>query len=84
MIRILSRVMYVVMPVYISEVSPKEHRGMLASIIGPAYTGGILAALCLNIGFAKFPLGWRVAFMISALLGLIYAVGMIFMPHTPR
>lgn len=75
---------YMVMPVYISETSPKEHRGMLASIIGPTYSFGLLVSLSMNVGFSKFHLGWRVPFMIIALLGLICAVGMLFVPHTPR
>ena len=72
------------MPVYIAEMSPTEHRGKLTAIIGPGFHAGILFALISNIGFAKFPAGWRVAFSLIAVLGLIYAVGMLFLPHTPR
>jgi MFS family permease len=79
-----SRIAYMAMPVYISEVSPKEHRGVLFSSLSHTYTGGTFIALCLNIGYAKFDLGWRVSFMVLSAFGLIYAVGMLFVPHTPR
>jgi SP family myo-inositol transporter-like MFS transporter 13 len=72
------------MPIYLSEVSPKESRGMLSSLIGFCYAGGVVAALCSNIGFSKFLLGWRVSTSIQALLGLLFSLGMIWMPHTPR
>ena len=73
-----------VMPVYISEISPKEHRGTLTSTIGPAFTFGVLFGLALNIGAEKFPLGWRMTFAVIGLMGLVYAIGMLFHPHTPR
>ena len=81
---VLCSIFYMVMPVYIAEMSPKEHRGTLASIIGQTFNLGILVALCLNVGFAKFCEGWRVAFAIVVLLGLIFTIGMLFLPHTPR
>jgi MFS family permease len=72
------------MSVYISELSPKESRGMLSSITAFGYSGGYLAALCCNIGFSKFLLGWRVSTSIQALLGLLFSLGMIWMPYSPR
>lgn len=81
---LLCSIAFVAMPVYISEVSPKEHRGTLSSLIGHGYTGGMLIALCLNIGYAKFALGWRVSFAVLGLLGAVFAIGMLFVPHTPR
>ena len=73
-----------VAPVYVSEVSPKEHRGFLTSMIGNSLNFGFLITAGLNIGFAKFLLGWRVGFAILAALGVSYSIGMLFMPHTPR
>lgn len=75
--------MYVILPVYIAEMSPKESRGMLTSIIGPMFSIGIVISLCANVGFAKFSFGWRMAFVV-VLFGLLYVIGMKFMPHTPR
>lgn len=71
-------------PVYVSEMSPKDYRGLMNSLLGLTFAVGILAALLFNIGFEKFPSGWRVAFAIIGLLGLISTVGMLFVPHTPR
>jgi hypothetical protein len=72
------------MPLYISEMSPKEYRGIVVSIIGPLYNFGFLVALGLNIGFDKYLLGWNTNFGLVGLCGFIYAVGMLFLPHTPR
>ena len=75
---------YTIMPVYLSEMTPKDSRGMLSSTIGPTYLGGYLFALCTNVGYAKFPLGWRVTMAVAALGGLIYLIGLMLMPHSPR
>lgn len=77
-------IIYMVMPLYISEISPKESRGMLTSLIGPGYAVGVLIALCTNIGFSKFRLGWRVAMIIQGLMGLLLSVGAASLPQTPR
>ena len=69
---------------YIAEMTPKESRGMLGSTIGFSFNLGLNIGLFSNIGFAKFGVGWRVAIAIEALLGLVFAVGMKFMPHSPR
>ncbi len=77
-------IIYMVMPVYISEVSPKESRGMLTSLIGIGYAMGALLGLCTNIGFSRFLLGWRVATGVQAVWGLLFSLGMVWMPYTPR
>ena len=82
--RIIYSISYMVMPLYVSEISPKERRGLLISTIGPTFSAGFLATLALNIGFARFPVGWRVEFAIMGLLGMVYSVGILFIPHTPR
>ena len=73
-----------VMPVYIAEMTPKESRGMMGSITGPTLNIGLLVAYFSNIGFERFSVGWRVSVAILASFALMFAVGMIFMPHTPR
>lgn len=73
-----------VMPVYVSEMSPKEHRGKLSAVVGPLFSGSVLAILCFNVGFAKFRDGWRLVHVIVTVLGVIYTIGMLFQPHTPR
>ena len=73
-----------VMPVYIAEMSPKESRGMLGSTIGPTFNLGVNIAYFYNIGFSKVAIGWRIAIGLIAFFAAILAVGMNFMPHTPR
>ena len=80
----LCRIFYMVMSVYIAEVSPKESRGMLGSTIGPTFMAGVTVALLANIGFAKFSIGWRLANVVLGIVGVIYAIGMAFLPYTPR
>ena len=73
-----------IVPIYISETSPKEWRGMLTSLIGVGYASGLLLALSTNIGFSLFSLGWRVALAIQSVSSLLFALGMKWMTHTPR
>ena len=73
-----------VTPLYVAEVTPKDSRGFLISILGIAYSMGLLSALCTSIGFAKFDIGWRVTFGVSAVLGLVYTMLLKFIPHSPR
>ena len=73
-----------IMPVYIAEMTPKESRGALSSTIGLTLNAGVNIALFANIGYAKFTLGWRVSIIIIALVGLVFSIGMKFLPHTPR
>ena len=72
-----------VMPVYIAEMSPKESRGILGSTMGFAYNLGVAIGFLANIGFTRFAIGWRISTVITA-IAVIFAVGMSFMPHTPR
>lgn len=70
--------------VYIAEMTPKETRGMLVATIGPTFNLGVTIALLANTGFAEFSSGWRVSIGMIAVTALVLAVGMCFMPHTPR
>lgn len=72
------------MPVYLSEISPKESRGMIVSLVGPLYAIGLLVAICSNIGFAEFGLGWRVSVGIAAVIALVSIIGSGYLPHSPR
>jgi hypothetical protein len=76
--------MYMILPVYIAEISPKDIRGRLGSVIGPGLNIGIMLGAAFNIGYAKFPLGWRVASGTMAVLTAAFTVGVVFIPHTPR
>ncbi len=64
--------------------SPKTKRGLLISMIGPGFAIGVLIGLFANVGFARFSEGWRVAGIVLAMVSLVYSIGFIWLPHTPR
>ena len=72
------------MPVYLSETTPKNLRGLFVAIIGPGYGIGLLVSLCVNIGFEEFDFGWRFAIGVNAVIGLVAVIGLIFLIHSPR
>ena len=72
------------MPMYISEMSSKQTRGLMVSILGFGASTGTIIGLSSNIGFKKFDEGWRVTCSIVALGELIFAIGFLFLPNTPR
>ena len=78
------RSFYAVMPVYLSEISPKESRGVIASMVGPMYAFGQVVSVCSNVGLAKFDLGWRVSIGASAVIALVFIIGARYLPHSPR
>jgi sugar porter (SP) family MFS transporter len=71
-------------PLYISELSPTHVRGALVSINQLAITIGILIAYIVDLGFANFDEGWRWMFLVGLIPSLILAIGMFFVPETPR
>lgn len=73
-----------IIPVYTAEISPKELRGKVGSFIGPVFSIGYLLSALINVGVAQFFSGWRVSYGFQGALGVAFAFGMCFMPHTPR
>jgi SP family galactose:H+ symporter-like MFS transporter len=70
-------------PVYISEVSPADARGWTVSLFQLAITIGILLAYVVDYAFAKSE-AWRWMFGISLIPATIFAIGMYFLPESPR
>jgi SP family galactose:H+ symporter-like MFS transporter len=70
-------------PVYISEVSPADARGWTVSLFQLAITIGILLAYVVDYAFAKSE-AWRWMFGISLVPAAIFAIGMYFLPESPR
>jgi len=70
-------------PVYISEVSPASERGWQVSLFQLAITVGILAAYFVDYLFAKSE-AWRWMIGLAVIPGLIFGLGMIVLPETPR
>lgn len=73
-----------VVPLYLSEISPKHLRGTLVSLYQWAITAGILFSYFINAAFAQAVYNWRWMLFAGVLPGLILFVGMYFMSDTPR
>ncbi len=73
-----------VSPMYISEVAPKQIRGGTVSFNQLMLTSGILAAYIANWALKGLPSNWRYMLGLAAVPGLVLAVGMVFVPPSPR
>ena len=73
-----------VSPMYIAELVPPRIRGGVVSFNQLMITLGILAAYIVDWGFAGFSNNWRWMFGIAAVPGAALAIGMFFMPFSPR
>ncbi|MBR1907686.1 sugar porter family MFS transporter [bacterium] len=73
-----------VVPLYISEISPKHLRGTLVSLYQWAITSGILFSYFINVAFSKSYYNWRWMLFAGVIPGLILFIGMLFMKDTPR
>ena len=70
-------------PLYISEVSPVKIRGRLVSINQVALTSGIVMSYLVDYALADIQ-GWRWMFGLAAVPAAILAVGMFWLPESPR
>lgn len=73
-----------VVPLYLSEISPKQLRGTLVSLYQWAITAGILFSYFINAMFAKSVYNWRWMLFAGVVPGVILFIGMLFMKDTPR
>ena len=73
-----------VSPMYIAELVPPRIRGGVVSFNQLMITLGILAAYIVDWGFAGFSNNWRWMFGVAVIPGAILAIGMYFMPFSPR
>lgn len=73
-----------VVPLYLSEVSPKQLRGTLVSLYQWAITAGILFSYVINAAFAQAVYSWRWMLFAGVFPGLVLVVGMMFLSDTPR
>ena len=70
-------------PMYIAEAAPPRVRGTLVSLFQLAVTIGILLAYIADAILAPTA-AWRWMLGLAAIPGLLLAVGMLFMPESPR
>ncbi len=73
-----------VVPLYLSEVSPKHLRGTLVSLYQWAITAGILFSYFINAVFAHAVYNWRWMLFAGVLPSMVLLIGMLFMSDTPR
>jgi sugar porter (SP) family MFS transporter len=73
-----------VAPMYIAEIVPPRIRGGVVSFNQLMITSGILAAYIVDWGFAGFSNNWRWMFGLAVFPGAALAIGMYFMPFSPR
>jgi sugar porter (SP) family MFS transporter len=73
-----------VSPMYIAELVPPRIRGGVVSFNQLMITLGILVAYIVDWGFAGFSNNWRWMFGVAVVPGLVLAIGMYFMPFSPR
>jgi sugar porter (SP) family MFS transporter len=69
---------------YIAELVPKRIRGGVVSFNQLMVTLGILVAYIVDWAFAPLPSNWRWMFAVTVIPGLALAIGMYFMPFSPR
>lgn len=73
----------VISPIYISEVSDVNRRGRLVSLVALGITFGTLSSYIIDYAFSGDQ-GWRWMFGIGSIPAIALAIGMFFMPETPR
>jgi sugar porter (SP) family MFS transporter len=73
-----------VAPMYIAELVPPRIRGGVVSFNQLMITSGILVAYIVDWGFAGFANNWRWMFGVAVVPGAALAIGMYFMPFSPR
>lgn len=71
-------------PLYLSEISPEKIRGALVSMFQLAITMGILFSYLSNALIANLFSSWRLMLLIGIIPAIILAIGIYFMPDTPR
>ncbi len=72
-----------VSPLYISEIAPVAIRGRLVSINQVALTAGIVLSYCIDYAFAPSE-AWRWMFALAAIPAAAFAIGLFFIPNSPR
>ncbi|ORZ08710.1 and other transporter-domain-containing protein [Absidia repens] len=73
-----------IVPVYISEIAPKNIRGRLTTLNTLVITFGQVIAYVINIAFSNVDEGWRYMFGIAGIPALFQLLVMPFLPESPR
>lgn len=73
-----------VVPVYISELSPSSKRGAAVTLNQLALAIGFPIAYLAAFACTKMNLGWRPLFTIEVIPAIVLGIGMLFLPESPR
>lgn len=73
----------VVSPLYIAEAAPLQVRGAMVSTYQLAITAGIVASYLTGLLIGGDDT-WRIMFALGAVPGIVFLVGMMFLPESPR
>lgn len=73
-----------VVPTYISEIAPARWRGMMVTLYQLAITIGIAVSYWVDLAFAHAGTSWPPMFGIAAVPSIIFLIGMLINPETPR
>ncbi|WQF84389.1 Putative major facilitator, sugar transporter, major facilitator superfamily [Colletotrichum destructivum] len=75
-----------VVPLYISEISPPEIRGSLLVFEQLSIVFGIVVSFWITYGTKDIPnhWSWQLPFLIQILPGLLLGFGAVFLPYSPR
>ncbi|TID14218.1 putative MFS monosaccharide transporter [Venturia nashicola] len=75
-----------VVPLYISEISPPEMRGSLLVLEEFSIVSGIVIAFWITYGTQYIPSewSWRLPCLLQIIPGFILGIGIIFLPFSPR
>jgi len=74
----------VLSPMYVAEVAPRKIRGTLITAYQLAITMGILISYLVNFGLHEVENNWRWMFATGLLPSVLFFVGLIFIPESPR
>lgn len=69
---------------YLTEISPAADRGWLSSQYEILVCLGILLAFCSDLVFSTINNGWRVAFIIPAVIAFLQSLSMCWLPDSPK
>jgi MFS family permease len=80
--------MYATVPIYLSEVAPPNHRGMIAGLAGLGISCGSMIANWIGFSCGYAPYGqvqWRLPLGLQMPWGVVLFIGLAtFMPNSPR
>lgn len=68
-------------PAYISELGPKELRGMVGSITEAMIVTGVVVGFV--VGYLYEDAGWVVPFRVAYIIAILMGAAALFMPHSP-